>query len=168
MSKRSKNTFFRRFVFAIVIISLLIPVSVHAGGLTFGAKVGPMLLDIPNSEDPVNAGVAIGFEFSTGLGDFGMEGEFTTTTKDGKIADELLNIDTAGVYATYRSPGIVYLKGRAGYVAWDSGLKLGDSSEDESASMGLGLGLNLNILKFEVEYTQIDDDINYVSLAILF
>ena len=147
---------------------LLISTHAHASGLTFGAKVGPMQLDVSGTDDPTNAGVAVGYEFGVGLGDLGFEGEFTTTVKDGKIGGKNLNIDTVGAYATYRSPGIVYLKGRVGYVGWDAAQTLGDSADDTSASFGLGLGLSLKVVKFELEYTQIDDNIDFISLGILF
>ncbi len=166
--KRTRDNSFKHFAIAIFFIGLFTPLTIHASGLTFGAKAGSMLLDIPDTDDPVNAGVAIGYEFGVAIGNLGFEGEFTTTTKDGKIADQLLNIDTAGAYATYRSPGIVYLKARVGYVGWDAGQILGDAADDRSVSTGLGLGINLTLLKLELEYTQIDEDINFVSIAIQF
>jgi len=98
----------------------------------------------------------------------GFEGEFTTTVKDGKIGGENLKIDTVGGYATYRSPGLFYLKGRAGYVAWDAAQTLGESDKDSSGSYGLGLGISLKVVKFELEYTRIDDQIDFISLGILF
>ena len=141
---------------------------VHAEGLTFGAKGGPMQLDVAGADDPTNAGVAIGYEFGVVLGDLGFEGEFTTTVKEGKIGGLDLNIDTVAAYATYRTPGFIYLKGRAGYLAWDASQTLGETVDDTSASYGIGLGLSLKVIKFELEYTQIDDDINFVSLGIMF
>ena len=146
----------------------LISAQVYAEGLTFGAKGGPMQLDVSGADDPINAGVAIGYEFGVGLGDLGFEGEFTTTVKDGKIGGLDLNIDTVAAYATYRSPGFIYFKGRVGYAGWDAAQALGDTADDTSASYGIGLGLSLKVLKFELEYTQIDDDINFVSLGIMF
>ncbi|WP_455218945.1 outer membrane protein [Kaarinaea lacus] len=160
----------RRFNPAIVVALtiLLVSTNLQAAGLTFGAKGGPMQLDASDADDPINAGVAIGYEFGVALGDLGFEGEFTTTVKDGKIGGKELNIDTVGAYVTYRSPGFIYLKARAGYVGWDAAQTLGDSADDTSTSLGLGLGFSLKIIKFELEYTQIDDDIDFISLGILF
>jgi len=157
-----------RLVSFLAFTFLLVSTHSHASGLTFGAKAGPMQLDVPDTEDPTNAGVAIGYEFGVGLGDLGFEGEFTTTVKDGKIGGMNLNIDTVGAYATYRSPGFIYLKGRVGYVGWDAAQTLGNSADDTSASFGLGLGFSLKVIKFELEYTQIDDEIDFISLGILF
>lgn len=162
LCRRIKPALFIAFTF------LLISTHIQAEGLTFGAKGGPMQLDVSDADDPINAGVAIGYEFGVALGDLGFEGEFTTTVKDGKIGGKELNIDTVGAYATYRSPGVVYFKGRIGYVGWDAAQSLGDSADDTSASYGLGLGLSLKVIKFELEYTQIDDDIDFISLGILF
>lgn len=157
-----------RLLGSFAILFLLISTHVNASGLTFGAKAGPMQLDVPDADDPTNAGVAIGYEFGVALGDLGFEGEFTTTVKDGKIGGMNLNIDTVGAYATYRSPGFIYFKGRVGYVGWDAAQTLGNSADDTSASYGLGLGFSLKVIKFELEYTQIDDDIDFISLGILF
>jgi hypothetical protein len=152
----------------VFLTSLLIAASTSAAGLVFGAKAGPMQLDISTADDPLNAGVNIGYEFDVGLGDLGFEGEFTTTVKEGEIGLQKLNIDTAGAYLTYRTPGIVYLKGRAGYISWDADFSVGEVDEDTSASYGLGLGLNLKVIKLELEYTQIEEDIDFVSLGIQF
>ena len=141
----------------VFLTSMLIAASTSAAGLVFGAKAGPMQLDISGADDPVNAGVNIGYEFGVVFGDLGFEGEFTTTVKEGEFGLQKLNIDTAGAYLTYRTPGIVYLKGRAGYLSWDADFNVGAADDGTSASYGLGLGLNLTIFKLEVEYTQIDD-----------
>ncbi len=151
-----------------LLLLLLAAGNSFAGGLTFGAKFGPMQLDVPGADDPLNAGVAIGYELGLGIGDLGFEGEFTTTTKEGEEGTQKLKIDTGGAYVTYRSPGIVYLKGRAGYVGWDADFNVEGKDDGTSASYGLGLGVNLTVIKIELEYTQIDDDIDFISLGIQF
>lgn len=142
--------------------------STSAAGLTFGAKAGAMQIDSESIDDPMNAGVNIGYEFGIGIGDLGFEGEFTTTVKEGEIGLQKFNIDTGGAYITYRSPGFIYLKGRAGYVGWDADFSVGDKNDGTSASYGLGLGFSLHVIKLELEYTQVDEDINFVSIGILF
>lgn len=140
----------------------------YAAGLVFGAKAGPMQIDVEGIDDPMNAGVSIGYEFGIGFGDLGFEGEFTTTVKEGEVGLQKFNIDTGGAYLTYRSPGFIYLKGRAGYIGWDADFNVNSGDDGTSASYGLGLGFNLKVFKLELEYTQIDDDIDFVSLGIQF
>jgi len=139
-----------------------------AEGLVFGAKAGPMLVDAPNVDDPLNAGVNIGYEIGIGFGDLGFEGEFTTTVKEGELDMVKFNIDTGAAYLTYRSPGFVYFKGRAGYLGWDADFNLNGKDDGKSASYGLGLGFSLKVIKLELEYTQIEENVDFVSLGILF
>jgi hypothetical protein len=148
-----------------LIFAFIFTTSAHAGGITFGAKTGPMQID-GLKDDPTNAGVSVGREFGVVLGDLGFEGEFTTTMKDGEDSfNNKVDIDTMGLYATYRSPGFLYLNARGGFVRWESG-----NNDDTATSMGLGLGFSLGILKFELEYTQIDtdNDIDFISLGVMF
>ncbi|MGD8567710.1 MAG: outer membrane beta-barrel protein [Gammaproteobacteria bacterium] len=138
----------------------------YAGSITFGAKTGPMIFDASNLEDTTNAGVAVGYEQGIVLGDLGVEAEFTTTVNQGhiKTTNQDLEIDTYGGYVTYRSPGFIYLKGRMGFTNWET--NTGD--EDTSKSVGLGLGLSLALIKIELDYTRIDNDIDFISVGIQF
>lgn len=140
-----------------------------ASGLTFGAKTGPMQLDVSGvDDDPTNAGVAVGNEFGLVLGDLGVEAEFTTTMKDGSTnGNQDIDVDTMGIYATYRSPGFLYFKARTGFTHWEA--NVGNFSDDDTVtSMGLGLGFSLGIIQLELEYTEIDDDIDFISLGVVF
>jgi outer membrane immunogenic protein len=150
----------------IVLIGLLLAATftfastTYAGGLTFGAKMGPMQID-GVSDDPTNAGVSIGSEMGIVLGDLGFEGEFTTTMEEG---NQNIDIDTIGFYATYRTPGFVYFKARGGFVNWD----VNGIADDTVTSLGFGIGFSLALIKFELEFTQIDDDIDFISLGVQF
>ena len=149
-----------------LVLSLAFSTPILADGLTFGAKTGPMKVDSSAvKDDPTNAGVTVGYELGLVLGDLGFEGEFTTSMDDGTIknSNATFDVDTVGLYATYRSPGFIYLKARYGFVSWESG-----NEEDTNTSMGLGFGVSLGLLQVELEYTQIDEDIDFLSLGIVF
>jgi len=149
----------------LIVLALSFSTSALADGLTFGAKTGPMRIDSNLiDEDPTNAGVTVGTELGIVLGDLGVEGEFTTTMKDGStVFDTDVDIDTMGLYATYRSPGFLYIKARMGFVHWESG-----DESDTTNSMGFGIGFSLGIVQLELEYTEIDEDINFISLGVVF
>lgn len=158
----------RKFVTLTSLFLLLVIFSTgaSAGGLTFGAKTGPMRIDNANvDDDPTNAGVTVGNEFGVVLGDLGVEGEFTTTMDDGTIknSNATIDIDTMGLYGTYRSPGFLYFKARYGFVHWET-----DYDDDTVTSMGLGLGFSLGVFQLELEYTEIDEDVNFISLGVVF
>jgi len=138
--------------------------SAYADGLTFGAKSGPMMIDHSGFDDPINAGIAVGTELGVVLGDIGVEGEFTTTMSKGSDPfNNDISIDTMAVYATYRSPGFIYLKGRGGFLRWDS-----EGQNDTTTSFGIGIGFSLAVVKIELEYTKVDSDINFLSIGVQF
>lgn len=152
-----------------LILAFCLSGTASASGLTFGAKTGPMQIDGPGfDDDPTNAGVAVGYELGLVLGDLGFEGELTTTMKDGSTTGGGdVSVDTMGLYATYRSPGFIYLKLKTGFTRWD--VDYGNLNEDDTAtSTGLGIGFSLGLIQFELEYTEIDDDIEFISLGVQF
>ena len=154
---------FKQWSWLGLVISLFAPIT-YADGLTFGAKTGPMMIDRSGFDDPINAGIAIGSELGVVLGDLGIEGEFTTTMNKGSDPfNKDISIDTIAAYATYRSPGIVYLKARGGFLRWDS-----EGENDTNPSLGIGLGFSLAVVKIEVEYTQVDKHINFLSVGVQF
>lgn len=158
----------KQFSITAILLTLIFSfsTSAYASGLTFGAKTGPMQVD-GLDDDPTNAGVAVGYEVGIVLGDLGFEGELTTTMKDGDWAGNDVSVDTMGLYATYRSPGFLYFKAKTGFTRWDVDYSVGED-DDTVTSMGIGIGFSLGIIQFELEYTEIDDDIEFISLGVQF
>ena len=151
---------------SLLVATMVFAATAHADGITFGAKTGPMQVD-GLKDDPTNAGVTVGNEFGIVLGDLGFEGEITTSMKDGENSfGQEGGVDTMGIYATYRSPGFVYLKARGGFLRWEgTGDFGGDGTE---TSLGLGIGFSLGLIQFELEYTQIEEDIDFISIGVMF
>ena len=150
----------------LLIVTFSFSTSALADGLTFGAKTGPMRFDNSNvKDDPTNAGVTVGYELGLVLGDLGFEGEFTTSMDDGTIknSNQKFDVDTVGLLATYRSPGFIYLKARYGFISYEVG-----DNDDTATSMGLGLGVSLGLLQLELEYTKIDEDLDFISVGVVF
>lgn len=133
----------------------------------FGAKAGPMLIDTANVGNPTNAGVMIGKEWGVVIGDVGVQGEFTTSTTKGKYAGSDVSVDTQAVYGVFRTAGALYLIAKAGMLRED--VKIGAaSSTDSGSSVGLGVGFSLGVAQLELEYTQVEKDIAYLSLGVRF
>lgn len=150
-------------------LTLLLAAPAMAGELIFGAKTGPMMIDTSGVDDPTNTGLMIGYQQSIGLGDLAIEGEFTTSTSDGKVTatDDKVSVDTMAVYAALRTAGPFYFKVKGGYLQED--VEVGSYSESDSGmSYGVGLGFGIGILQLELEYTQVEEDISFVSLGIQF
>lgn len=133
----------------------------------FGAKAGPMLIDTAGVGDPTNVGVMIGKEWGVVIGDVGVQGEFTTSTTKGKYAGSNVSVDTQAVYGVFRTAGALYLIAKAGMLRED--VKIGAaSSTDSGSSVGLGVGFSLGVAQLELEYTQVEKDIAYLSLGVRF
>ena len=141
-----------------------IPLQTFAGGLTFGAKAGPMLLDVSGADDPMNGGVVFGTELGIFVGDLAVEGELTRTIDSG---DDEIEIDTYAAYLAFRTPGPIYFKARGGVLKWELETPIAED-DDTGTSFGLGVGFSLAIIKLELDYTIIDDDINFLSIGLQF
>ncbi len=136
-----------------------------AGDWSFAAKTGPMLIDQSGTDNPTNVGVTAGYELGVLAGDLGIEGEYTTSVNKGSTpSGRDLNVDTAALYAAFRSAGPIYLIAKAGG-AWID--RTGRGS-DTGASYGVGVGFSLALLDLELEYTRIHNDVDFLSLGVRF
>ena len=101
------------------------------------------------------------------VADIGLEAEFSRTISDGELNGDDIDVDTNAIYLTFVTPGAAYLKLRAGYI--DSEVTIGNnSSSDDDTSFGAGIGLSTGILRFEIEFTQVNDDTDFLTLGVQF
>lgn len=154
--------------FLVAVLGLVAAPQAWAGDLFFGAKTGPMILDISDISDATNTGIVVGYELlGVLLGDLAVEGELTTTTGDGELNNDKVEVDTKAVYLALRSAGPFYFKAKVGYI--DVDVEVGKTSSSESGtSYGVGVGFGIGIAQLELEYTQIEADIAFVSLGVQF
>lgn len=128
----------------------------------FGIKGGFMKPDGEDNDSALNIGAVIGQPVRRY---FSWEAEFNTTLADGEVgANNDWDITNIAGYAVYRSEGSIGFKAKAGLTYWDS-----DNDSDMSLSLGIGAGFKMGqngIL--DVEYTQIDDFVDYISVGYLF
>lgn len=151
------------------VMSLVSAAPAMAGDLYFGAKTGPMVIDDSAVKtDPTNVGVLVGYELGVVVGDLAVEGEFTTTTSDGKVnGGAKVDIDTIAAYLAFRTAGPIYFKAKGGFLQED--VSVGSYSEtDSGASYGVGIGFGIGIAQLELEYTQVESDVGFVSLGVQF
>ena len=133
----------------------------------FGAKTGPMFVDASGADDPINTAFMIGYEQGFVVGDIGIEGEISRTTEDGEVGGQELDVDTEALYLTLRTAGPIYVKARAGYLQEE--VSVGKNSTDDSGtSYGIGVGFGLGLAQIEVEFTQVEEDIDFLSVGIKF
>jgi len=128
----------------------------------FGFKGGFMKPDGKNNDSAINIGAVMGQSVRRY---FSWEAEFNTTLIDGEVGtNNDWDITNIAGYAVYRSEGKVGFKAKAGLTYWDT-----DSDRDMSLSLGIGAGFKIGESgMLDVEYTQIDDFVDYISIGYLF
>ena len=77
-----------------------------ADGWIFGGKLAYFEADVANADDPDNAGLVLGYDWSKKYGILGIQGDVTTTFEDGSVNGETISVDTLGVFATYKTKGL--------------------------------------------------------------
>jgi hypothetical protein len=132
----------------------------------FGAKAGPMMIDIPGVDDPTNAAVVLGKEWGVVAGDIGVQVEASTTIDDGAVGPYDVSIDTLAAYGVFRTAGPVYFIGKAGVLREE--IDAVQSASDTGLSFGAGVGFSLGVAQIEVEYTIIEEDVSFLSAGIRF
>ncbi len=152
--------------------SSLMTLPAHADEWIYGFKVSYFEPDIPNVDDPDNAGLLIGYDWRKDYGILGIEGDFTSTFEDGSLAGQDVSVDTLGIYGTYKTLGAsaqglgFYVKLKGGVIYYDVSAGAA-STDDTEASFGLGVGVNMGLVSFEIEYATIEDG-EIVNFMVLF
>lgn len=139
-----------------------------------GAKVVNIDPNVPDVNDASGVGIVLGYEFAKSVGDgtSSFEIEYINGDEDEvSVVNSLATIpatsgafgtyeaDIMNAYFTYRSPGVVYYKLKAGISYVDLNVApvslLDRDYEDVSFAVGLGIGYRINELGvIEIEYTQ--------------
>lgn len=151
------------------------PLSSYAQSLSpwyLGLKAGWMDADASNFDEATNLGLYGGYTLhDDASGRFALEGEYTRSISDGDIPGGGWDIETLALYGAYRTAGPWFLKIKAGYLDEDISVSAGGSSiagSDSGLSFGAGGGVRLsNKAAFELEYTVIEEDVNFFSIGYL-
>lgn len=159
------------FVKAAVVVGLVVMApSAFAKDYYLGAKYGAMMNEIDDYDPAQNLGIVLGYHvLDVGLGDLDVEVDYTSTTSRGDAPAPVnqWEIQTAGGYAVFRTAGMFYFKGKAGLLYEKIKSDIG-SADDTGTSFGAGVGVSAGIAQFELEYTVIEQDVNYLSLTVNF
>ena len=150
--------------------------SALAAGSPFylGLKVGSMMVDVSEFEDADSVGLVAGYKiYDNASGSVAIEGEYTNSSSaDINGIPGKWDIDTLAVYLAYRSSGDLYFKGKIGYLDEDisaSAFGTSISGSDSGLSVGVGGGWKIGTKSaLELEYTMIEEDVNFLSLGVNF
>jgi hypothetical protein len=127
----------------------------------FGVKGGLMDPDGKNNDAAFNIAAVVGQPIQRYLS---WEGELSASLSDGEVAGRDWDVNSIAGYGVFRTEGKVMLKGKLGLAYWDA-------ADDDDLSLSLGVGVDIRLAKngaLEVEFTQIDDQIDFLSVGYLF
>ncbi|HKB81986.1 MAG TPA: outer membrane beta-barrel protein [Burkholderiales bacterium] len=127
-------------------------------GLMFGGTVG---FTKPHGSDN-DSGTTIGGRFGKQIqGNVSWEADVNLGVTDGAIGTNRdWNINSVAVYGVYRTDGDIHLKAKLGVAYWDD-----DFDHDTSLSAGIGVGFRMGRGILDVEYTQINSYVDYVTVG---
>lgn len=129
-----------------------------AKGLMFGGTVG---FTKPHGSGN-DSGVTIGGRLGQPIqGNVSWEADLNLGIIDGELGnDNDWNINSVAAYGVYRTEGDIHLKAKLGVSYWDD-----DLDHDTSLSAGIGLGFRMGRGILDVEYTQINNYVDYFTVG---
>ncbi len=158
----------------ILLLALALALGLSTSALAdfyIAAKTGPVLVDVSGDDvdkNPTNIGVALGYELGVVAGDLALEAEFTRSASDGELdsgAD--LEVASNAIYVAFTTAGPIYLKLRGGLSQTE--ITVGNADDSESGeTYGIGVGFSLGLLRLEAEITRLHEDVNFLSVGIVF
>ena len=126
--------------------------------LMVGGKAGFMKPHGSDNDSGFSIGAVLGQKIQ---GNLSWEAELNLALTDGKIGNNNdWQLDSLAGYAVYRSDGNVHVKAKIGVAYWDD-----DFDNDFSLSAGVGIGVRLGRGNLDIEYTQINDYTDYISVG---
>ncbi|MFN0038745.1 MAG: outer membrane beta-barrel protein [Burkholderiales bacterium] len=151
----------KRFILLLALASASLSGVAHAQQnqpLMFGGSVGIMK---PHGNNNGN-GVNIGGRISRNLQDnIYWEADVNLGLVDGELDTQRdWSVNSLAGYAVYRTDGPTHLKAKLGVALWDD-----DFDSDTSLSAGIGIGFRMGVGILDVEYTQINSYIDYVTVG---
>ncbi len=151
------------------------PTAFADSGWYVGAKGGLMIHEGSAFDSAFNGGIVVGLQGPVKNGTIGLEGEFTASLMDGDINRNNNNaswdVDTIGLFGVFRSQGAPYIKAKLGVVDADDTHRVGFFSQtysDSNIAFGIGIGSPQRLGNVELEFTVINEDINFLSLGLNF
>ena len=111
------------------------------------------------ADSALNLGLDVGYTLNRYLA---AELELTQTIVDGETpSGRDWDVDTLSVFAAFRSNTEVKLKAKVGLTNFDSG-----GRRDTELSFGIGVGFWAAGGLMEIEYTELDDGLDFISIGV--
>lgn len=130
----------------------------RAEPLMFGGKVGFFKPDGRGSDSGMNVAGVLGRRIQ---GNVSWEADLSLVLTDGERRNNRdYEINSVAGYAVYRTEGNTHIKAKMGVAYWDD-----DDDSDLSLTAGIGLGFRMGRGILDVEYTQLNDSVDYITVG---
>lgn len=127
-------------------------------GMSFGGTVGIIKPHGSDNETGLTIGARLAKELQSG---FSAEADLNLGVVDGEIgSNHDYDINSVAAYGVWRSQGDVHFKAKVGVSYWDD-----DLDNDFNLAGGVGIGIRMGTGVLDVEYTQINDYVDYVTVG---
>lgn len=125
--------------------------------LFFGGTAGFMKPHGSDTDNGLTVGARLGKKIQ---GNFSWEADLNLGFSDGQIGNRDWSVNSVAGYGVYRTDGDIHFKAKLGVVYWDDNF-----NNDTSLSAGVGLGFRIGRGILDVEYTQINNYTDYVTVG---
>jgi len=155
----------KKLLFAMIAVGVtLISGGAYAqstGQLMFGGKAGFAKPDGSSNDSGFNIAGVLGKRIQ---GNVYWEAELSLGIIDGEVgSNNDWNVNSIAGYGVYRTEGDVHLKAKLGVAYWDD-----DFDHDTSLTAGIGIGIRAGRGVIDVEYTQLNSFVDYITVGYLF
>ena len=131
------------------------------GQLMFGGKAGFAKPQGSGNDSGFNIAGVIGKQIQNNVY---WEAELSLGLIDGEVGSNSdWSINSIAGYGVYRTDGDVHLKAKLGVAYWDD-----DYDDSTSLTAGIGIGIRAGRGVIDVEYTQINSRVDYITVGYLF
>ncbi|MGD2140387.1 MAG: outer membrane beta-barrel protein [Burkholderiales bacterium] len=131
------------------------------GQLMFGGKAGFAKPQGSDNDAGFNIAGVLGKQIQNNVY---WEAELSLGIIDGEVGNNSdWSINSIAGYGVYRTDGDVHLKAKVGVAYWDD-----DYDDDTSLTAGIGIGIRTGRGVIDVEYTQINSRVDYITVGYLY
>ena len=160
----------RTLIGVLAVVGLLTSTSTLAAEPYLGIKFGAMNPDSSNLDPAWNAGVTLGWRIPN-YDFFAVEGELSTSLLSGNVksTNDDWSVTNLAAYGVFRagSPKVMF-KGKLGLGYWDQRVDDGPDDDGLDLTAGVGVDIALGSGLLEIEYTQIEPDLAFITAGFVF
>jgi hypothetical protein len=133
-----------------------------------GVKLAQLKVEGPESKDPVNLALNLGYALDTWIADLSLVAELNHTIEDGKtLQGEELELNAQAIYLSWKTTRSMYVALRAGAVQ-NQIVRGRDSDYTTGPLLSASVGQVIGRTRFVIEYTSLAGDARFYGFSLEF